>query len=294
MTGSSALPMLAAIDDALRTARERDPRIERHDLGKRSDPASEVLKAAARSASGSKRPVVVGPSGRLLVDAFAVVRSEIAAMRAPVVIVGETASAWEGPGPPVIEDIGLARSLPSMSVAVPADPPQAAEAFRELLTLDGPSYLRLSGTGERPISDGRFVLGRAAELREGADLTIAAAGPPLALALSLSEELSRVGVGARVLDLASVKPFDATAVLRAARATGAVLTLEEQSVLSGVGAIVSSITAEEYPVPVRRIGAPDLYPTSAGPPTATDPYGLSMDRLVEAAYELLRARGKVQ
>ena len=97
-----------------------------------------------------------------------------------------------------------------------------------------------------------------------------------------------------MLDFASVKPFDEPALLRAARDTGAILVLEEHSVLTGVGALVAATTSENYPVPVRRLGIPDLFPESVDPGAPLDRYGLSAERVRDEAWELLRARGKVQ
>ncbi|MCI4360778.1 MAG: transketolase family protein, partial [Thermoplasmata archaeon] len=121
-----------------------------------------------------------------------------------------------------------------------------------------------------------------------------AVGAMVARALDVAEELHRVGVEARVLDLASVKPFDQKALLKAARETGAILTMEEHSVLTGVGSLVAAATSENYPVPVRRLGVPDLFGESGDPWTLMDRYGLSKERALEEAWDLLKMRGKVQ
>ena len=131
------------------------------------------------------------------------------------------------------------------------------------------------------------------ELRSGQDLTIVAIGPAVGRALETATALARVGVAARVLDLASVKPLDGKAVLRAARETGAILSLEAHSALTGIGSMVAAYTSEEYPVPVRRIGSSGSFPGTPGAPS-NDPYGLTPEHCLEEAYELLRARGKVQ
>ncbi|MGI0067802.1 MAG: transketolase C-terminal domain-containing protein, partial [Thermoplasmata archaeon] len=102
-----------------------------------------------------------------------------------------------------------------------------------------------------------------------------------------------VGITCRVLDLASVKPADTPALLRAARDTGAILVLEEHSVETGVGALVAATVSESYPVPVRRIGVPDLFGESGEAWAVFDRFGLSKERILDEAWELLRQRGKV-
>lgn len=195
---------------------------------------------------------------------------------------------------PTLEDVGLLRSLPGMAVVVPADAPTARAATLGLHDHPGPTYLRLARGLHPIVTQGAFTLGRAAELRPGSDLTIVAVGTLVTRGLDVAEELARVGVSTRVLDFASVKPFDEPAVLRAARDTGALLVLEEHSVLTGVGALVASTTAENYPVPVRRVGVPDVLGEAGASEELLDRYGLSTERIREEAWELLRARGKVQ
>ncbi|MGA8664160.1 MAG: transketolase C-terminal domain-containing protein [Thermoplasmata archaeon] len=194
----------------------------------------------------------------------------------------------------MVEDIGLMRGLPGMTVIVPADAPTTRAATFAVHEHAGPAYVRLTRENLPVVTDGSFRIGKAAELRAGSDLTIVAVGALVARALTIAEELAQVGVSTRVLDFASVKPFDEPALLRAARDTGAILVLEEHSVLTGVGALVASTTSENYPVPVRRVGVPDVFGESGDPWALLDRYGMSLERIRDEAWELLRARGKVQ
>jgi transketolase len=194
----------------------------------------------------------------------------------------------------MVEDLGLMRGLPGMTVIVPADAPTTRAVTLAVHARDGPAYVRLPRENLPVVTDGSFRIGQAAELRSGSDLTIVAVGALVARALTVAEELSQVGVSTRVLDFASVKPFDEPALLRAARDTGAILVLEEHSVLTGVGALVASTTSENYPVPVRRVGMPDVFGESGEPWALLDRYGMSLERIRDEAWELLRTRGKVQ
>jgi transketolase len=194
----------------------------------------------------------------------------------------------------MVEDIGLMRGLPGMTVIVPADAPTTRAATFAIAERAGPAYVRLTRENLPTVTDGSFRIGKAAELRGGSDLTIVAVGALVARALEVAEELAKVGVSTRVLDFASVKPFDEPALLRAARETGAILVLEEHSVLTGVGALVASTTSENYPVPVRRVGVPDVFGESGEPWALLDRFGMSKERIQGEAWELLRGRGKVQ
>jgi len=230
-------------------------------------------------------------------QAYNFVRQSICYNRANVKIVATHGGLLVGPDGgthQIVEDIGLMRGLPGMTVIVPADAPTTRAATFAVAERDGPAYVRLTRENLPTVTDGSFAIGKAAELRSGSDLTIVAVGAMVARGLEVAEELAKVGISTRVLDLASVKPFDAPALLRAARDTGAILVLEEHSVLTGVGALVAATTSENYPVPVRRVGVPDVFGESGDAWALLDRYGMSRERIRDEAWELLQARGKVQ
>ncbi len=230
-------------------------------------------------------------------QAYNAVRQSIAYNRANVKIVathGGLLVGADGGTHQMVEDLGLMRGLPGMTVIVPADAPTTRAAVRAVAARDGPAFVRLTRENLPVVTDGTFEVGKAPELRPGSDLTIVAVGALVARALEVADDLATVGLSVRVLDFASVKPFDEPALLRAARETGAILVLEEHSVLTGVGALVASTTSENVPVPVRRVGVPDVFGESGDPWALLDRYGMSKERIRNEAWELLRARGKVQ
>jgi transketolase len=259
---------------------------------------STMMSTAADLARGGKVAFANTLAGIATGPAYPAIRRSICYDRANVKIValhaGPSPNGLDGPYR-MYEDLGLMRGLPGMTVVVPADAPSARAAATELVRHPGPAYVRL-GDGELPVvTDGTFRVGRAGELREGSDLTMIAIGGLVARALDAAEELAKVGVSTRVLDFASLKPFDEAALLRAARDTGAILALEEHSVLTGLGAAVAATTSENYPVPVVRVGVPDVFVTSdASGEAVLDRYGMSLERVRDEAWELLRLRGKVQ
>lgn len=258
--------------------------------------AEEVAAALAERGRRDAAVFLRAEAAFLLGEGFERLLRRSAASRANVKIVAFepeeprlSAGAW-GSGR---DDLATVRAMPAMAVVAPADAASTRTAVEVLAARDGPAYLRLPPRAAPECTDGSFVLGRAAERRAGSDLAFVAYGPGLAPALAAAEALARVGVSVRVLDVASIKPFDQAAVLRAARDTGALLSVEAAPLATGVGTLVAAITAENHPVPVRRLGWPDVSEPGAGD-AASARVLPPVDRLVDEAWELLRLRGKVE
>ncbi len=256
-----------------------------------------IVARAAELSHGSRTVFVSTFASVAAGPSYPTIRLSVCRDRANVKIIGahrERLADPERGTPPMMEDIGLMRGLPGMTVIVPGDAPTTRSAIRAVAGFRGPAYVRLASGDFPTVTDGAFAIGRANELRVGSDLTIVAIGTLLAPALAVADELRRVGISARVLDLASVKPVDVPALLRAARETGAMLVLEEHTVETGIGALVAATTSENYPVPVRRVGVPDVFAPIDDSRSGLDPLGLSISRIMDEAWELLELRGKVQ
>jgi Transketolase, C-terminal domain len=191
-------------------------------------------------------------------------------------------------------DFAAFGAIARMRVAAPSDSASALAMIEAATASPDPVYVRVPGGPTPPSSDGSFAFGRAPVVRPGADLTVVGVGPLLAEARTLADRFQSIGVDLRVLDGASVKPLDVTSILRAARETGAILTVEPHHALEGLGARVAAVTATAYPIPVRRVGLPDL-PVEGSPGAAGSPgaYGIAFSQLEEETWELLRARGKL-
>jgi transketolase len=228
--------------------------------------------------------------------AYNAVRQSVGYNRLPVKIVathGGLTVGGDGGTHQMLEDLGLMRGVPGMTVVVPADAPETASATRALYATEGPAYMRLSRENFPVVTDGHFRLGEFGVLREGKDLTILAQGVMASRALDAAETLAQVGLDVRVLNASSLKPLDERSILKAARETGALLTLEEHSVLTGLGSAVACVTAERYPVPVRRVGTADVFGESGDPWALLEEYGLGVERILDVAWELLQERGRV-
>ncbi len=160
-----------------------------------------------------------------------------------------------------VEDVAVMRSLPGMTVVAPGDPIETRLATRALTVRPGPCYLRL-GKAKEPVVHPRepdFALGKAVLVRPGRDLTLVSTGGMLQEAVRTAERLAGLGVEARVLSMHTVKPLDDEAVLKAARETGGVVTLEEHSVTGGLGSAVADVLAVAGARPgfFRKLGVPD-------------------------------------
>ena len=166
------------------------------------------------------------------------------------------------------EELGVMRLMPGLTVVAPADPVEARAAAAALVEHPGPCYLRLGKAGEPTLHGSRpidFRLGRAIVVREGSDLALISTGSMLKAALGAAAKLAERGIGARVLSMHTLKPLDEAAVLAAARETGAILTLEQHSVIGGLGGAVAELLAESgLAVRFRRIGVPSAFPDAVG------------------------------
>jgi len=194
----------------------------------------------------------------------------------------------DGASHQALEDISLMRSLPNMRVVVPCDANEARQATFAVAEAPGPFYLRLGRPKAPLLDEAEFTIGKAKLLRDGADVTLVACGYLVHEALKAAEALQSNGIGAKVLDMHTVKPLDKDALLKAARDTGHIVTCEEHSRIGGLGSAVAELLAENYPVPMRIIGTSDTFGESGKPGELLDKYGLSGNHIANAAKELLK------
>lgn len=194
------------------------------------------------------------------------IRNDICYNRAPVVIVGVgggLAYGSLGATHHATEDLAIMRALPGMMVVAPADPLETELATRAALAQDGPVYLRLGRSGDPAVhaTAPHFEIGRAITVREGHDLSLLATGAIARAALDAAELLAREGISARVVSMHTLKPLDRDAVRRAVDETGAVVTVEEHSIIGGLGSAVAETIADLgcYPRAFLRIALPDAF-----------------------------------
>lgn len=189
------------------------------------------------------------------------------------------------------EDIALMRTIPGMTVIVPSDDVEAKAAVKAAYEMDGPVYLRFGRLAVPVINDNedyKFEIGKGVTLRKGKDVTIVATGLCVSSALDAAELLKVEGIDAKVINIHTIKPLDKELIVAAAKETGQIVTVEEHSVIGGLGGAVSEALSEEYPVPVKRIGVNDQFGYS-GPATAlVEKFGLDGKGIAESVKEFLK------
>ena len=189
-----------------------------------------------------------------------------------------------------LEDIALMRTIPGMTIINPADAVEARAAVEASLSIDGPVYMRFGRYAVPVFNDEatyKFEVGKGITMAEGTDLTIVGSGFTVPMALEARELLAQKGISARVVNIHTIKPIDRDILIKAAKETGAVLTVEEHSVIGGLGSAVCEVLAEECPVPVMRIGTQDTFGKSGTVPALLEEYGLTPENVAEKAQELL-------
>lgn len=186
------------------------------------------------------------------------------------------------------EDIALMRAIPGMVVISPSDDIEAKAAVRAAYEYQGPVYLRFGRLAVPVINDNpdyHFELGKGIVLREGKDLTIVATGLEVSESLAAAELLAADGIQAKVINIHTIKPLDEDLIVAAAKETGRVVTVEEHSVIGGLGSAVCDALCAKYPVPVKKLGVQDVFGESGPAVQLLDKYRLN----AKGIYEDIRA-----
>ncbi len=186
------------------------------------------------------------------------------------------------------EDIALMRTIPGMVVINPCDDVEARAAVKAAYEFNGPCYLRFGRLAVPVINDEatyKFEIGKGVELRKGTDLTIIATGLPVSESLEASKLLEADGISAQVINIHTIKPLDRDMVIDAAKSTGRIFTVEEHSVIGGLGSAVAECVAENHPVKVTRIGVKDVFGESGPAKELLKKYELD----AEGIYKQIKA-----
>ena len=219
---------------------------------------------------------------------FDQIRVQIAQQRMNVKLIashGGISVGEDGASAQAIEDLALMTSLPGMNVVVPCDAVEADAMIRRAAEDSDPWYIRL-GRPKLPVvyTEGpSFELGTADQLRDGKDVTLIACGLMLEPALQAADTLADEGISARVLNMATLKPLDDEAIIRAAEQTGAIVCAEEHNIIGGLGSAVARTLALHRPTPMEQVGINDTFGQSGPWKALLNEYGLTADSVVEAA-----------
>lgn len=227
--------------------------------------------------------------------AFEIIRNSIAYPKLNVKIAATHAGisvGEDGASHQAIEDVALMRSVPNMTVLVPADAEETSQVIRAAAAYQGPVYIRL-GRLALPVlfdTDYKFEIGKANVIREGKDAAVVANGLMVVEALKAANILSAEGIDITVVNCASVKPIDQETIVQVARNTGAVVTAEEHTIIGGLGSAVAEVLGENYPVPISRVGVKDTFGESGRPDELLVKYHLTALDIVTAVKEVIKRK----
>jgi transketolase len=192
-----------------------------------------------------------------------------------------------------LEDLAVTRAIPNLTVLVPGDPVEMAQAVEAMLDHPGPVYLR---TGRSPVpvlfdeASHQFAIGRGQVLEEGDDVTLVACGTMLHRAVQAATALRREGIRARVVNLPTLKPLDEELLVESAARTGAIVTCEDQSVIGGLGSAVAETLGRRRPTPLAMVGVQDRFGASGDPTALAQRFGIDAAAVAAAARELARTK----
>ena len=252
----------------------------------------DLIGVSAGLANGGKLPFVSGASCFLTGRATEQIKVDLAYSFANVKVCGMSsgiAYGELGASHHSIEDVAWMRAISDMTVIVPADPVETYQAMHAIYKFNGPVFLRVS---RYPVpivhpESYQFEIGKAAQLREGSDITIIANGTMVTVALQGAELLATQGIQARVLNMATVRPIDQQAILKAASETKAIITIEEATTYGSMGSAVAEVVVQNQPVPMRLLGFPGVFMPTGSVSFLFDYFGLNPAGIEKAAFELL-------
>ncbi|MGY0063993.1 transketolase family protein [Streptomyces sp. LZ34] len=251
----------------------------------------DLVGVSAGLANAGFIPFVSAAAPFLTGRALEQIKADVAYSNRHVILCGQSpgmAYGELGPTHHSIEDLSWMRAVPGLEIIVPADPSETRSAVRWAVESGKPTYIRIPRFKVPAVTpEGTpFEAGRATRLVDGTDITVIAVGTMVSRAVDAAGILGRQGISVRVLNMTFVEPLDDTAVMAAARETGAIVTVEEGLLSGGLGAAVARTVAEHHPVPVRMLGVPAFAPTGSAS-FLLDHFGLNAEGIAGAAREVL-------
>lgn len=224
----------------------------------------------------------------LATRAVEMVRTHLCYGRANVKLMGAYAGlsdSFDGPTHHSLTDVAIMRSFPNMSVVVPGDPAQMDQVLDAVYEWDGPVFVRLN-RNEVPVlfnsESYKFRIGASFQIRDGKDVTIFTNGVMISRCIQAADQLEKEGISARLVEMHTVKPLDTKAVGKAAEETGAIVTVEEHSIIGGLGGAVAETVTGLLPVPVIRVGVHDRFAETGPYEVLLDKYGMAVADVVAA------------
>ncbi|MET3848136.1 MULTISPECIES: transketolase family protein [unclassified Paenibacillus] len=252
-----------------------------------------IVGMSAGLAHSGKKPFVTSPACFLSMRSIEQIKVDVAYSNTNVKLIGISGGVSYGAlgmSHHSVQDLAVARAIPGLTVMMPADRHETKKMTEALVQYEGGVYVRI---GRNPVEDVYpsddypFEIGKAVTMREGTDVTIIAAGETVRVALDAADRLAEDGVSTRVLNMHTIKPLDEAAIVKAARETGRMITVEEHSIFGGLGAAVAEVVVQHHPVPVNIVGIPDEPAIAGKPAEVFRHYGISAAHLQELAHDLM-------
>ncbi len=254
-----------------------------------------MIDIAAGMATCGLRPVVNTFALFITLKGGDQVRNIVCYNKLPVIFAGAYAGlsdSFDGASHQSVLDLAIMRVMPNMTVVVPADNAEVRQALVAALTREGPTYIRICRNPTPVLFEDAepLVIGRNRKLRTGVDLTIAVCGIPTAMAIAAAGRLEAADVGVDLLEVSTLKPLDEKGLLESVRKTGAVLTVEEHSVIGGLGGAVAEALGRRNPVPMEFVGVNDRFPESGPYDALLRKFGISVEEIEARALDLVRRK----
>ena len=183
----------------------------------------------------------------------------------------------------MLEDISLMRSLPNMKVFSPSDDVETKWLIEEISKIQGPVYVRLARLATEKIYDEnqKFEIGKAIQIGEGTDGTIFATGVMVSEAIKAQEKLKEQGINVRVVDVHTIKPIDEETIIKCAKETKKLISIEDHSIIGGLGSAISEVLTDKYPAKLERMGMQDIFGKSGKAEELMKYFGLNLEKIVE-------------
>jgi transketolase len=252
-----------------------------------------IMGFAAGLATTGKIPFVVAIAPFVTARPFEMFRNDLGYMNQNVKVVGRCAGMTYsdlGATHQSLDDIAIIRTIPGVTVINPGDPVDIVKATEAIAIHKGPVYMKLGGP-KMPVlmdPDYPFQIGKGVVMEEGDDITIIGTGTVLSKAADATEILKAKGIHARLINLHTIKPLDRELILKAARETGKIVTVEEGYLAGGVGSCIAELLAVEHPVPMKMIGVDDQYANTGPYEELLSQYGLQGEQIAETVERFLR------
>lgn len=252
-----------------------------------------MIGMSAGLAAGGKIPFAttfaVFAAGR----AYEIIRNSVCYPKANVKIAATHAGITVGPDGgthQAIEDIALMSSLPNMIVLSPADDIETCKCIKAAAEINSPVYIRLGRIALDDIYDDsyQFKIGKGTEVIQGNDITLIATGIMVHKALEASKELKNEGINARVINISTIKPIDEDIIVKAAKETKGIVTIEEHSIIGGLGDRVASVICDKCPTIVKKVGVNDTFGESGNPDDLMKKYGLTVENIKNKVKEIIK------